>query len=68
MDVGPIPWTAVSEYAARHRLSEDEFDDVWRMVRALELVMQDFRAKRRDAPKQTSDAREAAIKMAREKR
>lgn len=39
MGIGPIPWSAVDRYAARHRLDDDEqFDLFARFVRAMDAV------------------------------
>lgn len=32
----PIPWTAINEYAIRHRFTGDEFDDLVDIVRAVD--------------------------------
>lgn len=36
MDVGPIPWTAVNDYAFRHGLTQDEMDELWTCVKRLD--------------------------------
>lgn len=38
MSEGPIPWLAVNEYAIRHRMTHQEFDDLWEVVRKLDAV------------------------------
>jgi hypothetical protein len=32
----PIPWTAINEYAIRHRFAGDAFDDLVSIVRAMD--------------------------------
>lgn len=40
MDYGPIPWTAINDYAHRYRLEGlDEFDRFVRFIRAMESVV-----------------------------
>ncbi len=36
MDAGPIPWTAVNDYALRYGLTTDEMDELWVCVRRLD--------------------------------
>lgn len=38
MSAGPIPWTAIDRYAQRHGYSDEGFDYLVRMVRAMDEV------------------------------
>jgi hypothetical protein len=38
----PIPWTAVNDYAIRHRFAGDAFDDLVSIVRALDDAFRQF--------------------------
>lgn len=35
---GPIPWTAINEYAIRHRFAGEAFDDLVDIVRAVDTA------------------------------
>jgi len=35
---GPIPWTAINEYAIRHRFAGELFDDLVDLVRAVDAA------------------------------
>jgi len=38
MSEGPIPWNAANDWAIRHNLSAQEFDDLWEVVRKLDSM------------------------------
>jgi hypothetical protein len=45
--VGPIPWTAVSEYARRHQLIDDDFETFAVVLKRLDSVYLDHQDKKR---------------------
>lgn len=40
---GPIPWTAVNEYAMRHSLTDEEFDTFSAAIKRLDVVYVQWR-------------------------
>lgn len=52
MGLGPIPWTAIDQYALRHGFEGDGFQYLVRMVRALDDV---FLAHSRKKAKEEAD-------------
>lgn len=42
MDVGPIPWTAVNDYARRYGTTDDEMEELWLCIQRLELVQREY--------------------------
>ncbi len=49
---GPIPWTAISEWARRHHLPDGEFDDFVTLVRAADNAwLTEMAARDREAAK-----------------
>lgn len=47
VDGGPIPWTALHEYAVAYRLSLAEMEDLEHLIRALDDKYLDFQDKKR---------------------
>lgn len=46
MDVGPIPRSAMRDYAIELDLTDEEFDDLYHHVRALDIAYLKHRAKK----------------------
>ncbi len=49
LDIGPIPRNAIRDYAIELELTDEEFDDLYYHVRALDIAFLKFRAKKRKA-------------------
>lgn len=50
MGGGPIPWTAIDQYAMRYGYDGEEFEYLERMVRALDDAFLKFKAEQKDKP------------------
>ena len=48
---GPIPWTAINEWALRHGVDGDDFDDLVMMVRAQDGTWLEYQADQKPAKK-----------------
>lgn len=42
MSVGPIPWTAIDRYATRHNITGDRFEELERLVYAIDEAYREW--------------------------
>lgn len=47
MALGPIPWSAASDYALRFGLDEDEFEILWELISRLDSAYLGWQAKQK---------------------
>jgi hypothetical protein len=45
MAAGPIPWTAINEYAIRHAIDGEDFEELVEMVRKMDNAWLDHSSK-----------------------
>lgn len=53
---GPIPWTAVDAYARRHRLNDEQADDLLYYVRAVDDAWSENQRKKQESEKRRGKA------------
>jgi hypothetical protein len=44
MGAGPIPWTAINEYAIRHHIQGEDFNELLEMIRKMDNAWLEFNA------------------------
>lgn len=50
LGTGPIPWTAIDQYAMRYGYEGEEFEYLERLVRALDDAFLKYQADKKDKP------------------
>ena len=58
MSEGEIPWTAAKEYAFAYGMDEFQFNDLWTIVKEMDLVYLEINRKKQD--KSLQDAQKGA--------
>lgn len=59
MDMGPIPWLAVHEYANQHELDSDQRETLHHHIVAMDRVYESWREKKRKAGRGSKSVQQA---------